>query len=181
MFFSFFLLGFLARASHVRMDCHCNAGVHDDFKENVLFGLLVLSNGELAEAQFWFPSAQNPKPCAGVPYSLKLTCVQGQNQRVYEIFRDDKFIVEAFSLDKNSSVISLIVPPNLMRMDGWNLTERPLEYDGVWRDASGKGWDRDRHGRYWRINGKEVGYKLQFIPRPCCSKINLLSLFLTDK
>lgn len=158
------------------MECSCSVAVHDDFKGNVLFGLLVLSNGELAEAQFWFPSLRNPKPNAGVPLSLKLTKVIGQSQRVYEIFRDDKFIVEAFSMDKNQSVISLIVPPNLVRIDGLTLLQRPMEYDEVWRDASGKCWDRDQHGRWWHGNSR-VGYKAQFISRPCCSKTSLLSSY----
>lgn len=158
------------------MECRCRAMVHDDFKENVLFGLLVLSNGELAEAQFWFPSSQNPKPSAGVPYSLKLTKVIGQPRSVYEIFRDDKFIVEAFSVDRNQSIVTLIVPPNLIRIDGWNLVKRLMEYDEVWRDISGKCWDRDQHGRWWHGNSR-VGYKAQFIPRSCCSKTSLLSSY----
>ena len=77
------------------MACQCNNRVHDDYKENVLFGTLVLSNGELAQAQFWFPSEKNPSPNAGAPYSLKLNKLIGLGKTSYDIFHDDKFLVDS--------------------------------------------------------------------------------------
>lgn len=152
------------------MECPCNDGVHNDYKENVLFGKLVLSNGELAHAQFWFPSEKNPRPNAGTSYSLKVNKVIGYNGLVYDLFGDDKFFVEAFSLNlMDASIITMMVPSNLMRVDGWEMKKRPLELNESWVDCFGGKWNRDECGRYHKEKSGVSGFKMQFIPRLCCS------------
>lgn len=163
------------------MACQCNNRVHDDYKENVLFGTLVLSNGELAQAQFWFPSEKNPSPNAGAPYSLKLNKLVGLGKTSYDIFHDDKFLVDSFSLDSTHTILTLIVGSNLLRFDGWELKKGSTDYSEPWIDFFGKSWTRDNFGRYYSKEGRMCGYKAQFIPRPCCSKTSLLTHCLCSK
>lgn len=135
----------------------------------------------MAHAQFWFPSEKNPRPNAGTSYSLKVNKVIGHSGTMHSLFGDDKFFVEGFSFDQNAAILTLIVPSNLMRVDGWERKKCSPELNETWVDCFGNKWTRGYYGYYRRENTGIIGYKIQFIPRSCCSKNALYKHVLGKK
>jgi hypothetical protein len=164
------------KCSVTSTNCVCYSGMREDLRDNVIFGHLLLNNGEMSYASVWYPSKRNPKPNGGMPYCLKIIYVLAeestipnfQRQVSHQAFGDDKFEIIAFKTHHN--MLTLQTSSTLAILGRWPKNNEDFKQPEYWIDANGsKIYNEHCHGT-----------KLVFIPNDCC-RTRLNSHFTTKK
>jgi hypothetical protein len=152
----------------------------DDKRGLWVEGLLVMKNGEVANATFRYPSESNKKPFGRTSFSLKIHDAFKENISEptcsYSIkpSLEPEVVIEVLSYNTSydASVITLMIPKSSCLPKNTSNSENCNTATGKsWVDFKGKIWMYNKR-TFSFSNEQSIGVKYQFIPRAmCCDQV----------